>query len=247
MADPDPELGITYCTLEDIEDVLDLPDPSYPGETLRFSDTSHPRADYVIKLIKSSEEQIDRMLHTSWREVRVKDRIKNLDRPEHDELTWRSEMVARGGISVMLSKDLRPWDPTKGDKMEMRRRYTNAWVDISEWPDMDEEEEGTGRKLAWFDEHAGILYIRPRLISPRFNSLRITYRYGKTDPVPEAIRRMCTLMVCIQILKSQAFYIKVGQGGDIASIRQDLIRGWQEEINDIRSSYQRTCSVVGLW
>lgn len=245
MADPDPDTGMTYCTLEDIEDVLDLPDPQDPGETLRFSDMSHPKAATVIKYVKSNEEQIDRMLHTSWREVRVKDRVKNLDRYEADELTFRATQMARGGASVMLQRDLRDWDPSKGDKLEFRRRYTNEWVDASYLADSEDDEEG--RKLVWFDNHAGIMYVRSRLITPRFNSIRISYRYGRDEPVPEAVRRMCVLMTCIQILRSQPFYVKVGQGGDISQIRRELIDGWQSEINDIRSAYQRTCSVVGLW
>lgn len=90
------------------------------------------------------------------------------------------------------------------------------------------------------------LYVWTRLYQTRANSLRISYRYGSTEAVPAAINRLCCLLTATQILNMQFYNIKVGAGGDIDSVRGSMLNGWQNEMNSIWSSYQRSGSVHSL-
>jgi hypothetical protein len=53
-------------------------------------------------------------------------------------------------------------------------------------------------------------------------------------------------MTAIQVLNSQFWVIKVGNGGDIGAVRNSMIRLWQDEINELFSSYQRPGRVFSM-
>lgn len=101
--------------------------------------------------------------------------------------------------------------------------------------------------LFWFDEPGGRLFLKYRYLSPRFNAICITYRYGSTEPVPFAIRRATNLMAAIDILTMDFYMVKVGMGGDISGLRDQAMSRWQDEINRILSSWQRSGSVHSLY
>lgn len=287
-----------YCTPEDVAETLDLQDPDDPYGTMHFSDLSHPSYSRVCKMIKSNEDIIDRTLRKSWRENRVVNQVFSIDSYWHDINAFRSKYYVEGGNYVQLRKDVLPWDPTKGDKMEVKTR-SNLWIDVSGITEttfmeaqpglrtLDGAVAGSMRSF-WFDYHLGKLYLRTGFFQNLPNSLRITYRYGtevplvrdmvldedgdpiigedgepKTDvvrnefgwamvdrdslDVPEPISRMCSLMTAIQILNMQMFNVKVGVSGDLGPVRDTVIRSWQDEINMIKTSYQRSGSVRSLY
>ncbi len=236
-----------YCTPDDVAEALDLPDAYNPQERFQFSDMSHPSYEQVLRMIRSNMEVIDRRLKDSWGTHYVKDRIKDINFYEQDEMTWRGMYYQKGGNSVMLTKDLKEWDPSKGDKLEFRNRLSGQWVDVSDMEVDGTLPAGVLSPGFWFDRHAGLLYLRRRVLTPRYSSIRISYRYGRDEPVPADIQRLCCLMTMVQILQTQPFFIKVGQGGDIGNVRDMLIKSWQDEINTIISVRQKTASVVGLW
>lgn len=82
--------------------------------------------------------------------------------------------------------------------------------------------------------------------TPMANSLRITYRHGLDEEVPAAINRACCLMTAMGVLDSQMFNVKLGMGGDITGIKREIRQAYQEEINDIFTSFQVSGSVVSM-
>ena len=240
----------TYCTPEDVAETLDLPDPMNPNGTYQFSNISHPTYERVQKMILAAEDEIDRRIRRSWRENRVVNHLISIPGYQWDENGWRAEYYHAGGYPIQLRKDILPWDPSKGDKVELRT-FSMVWKDISELVN-----EGTPAplhsELFWFDYPAGKMYIKTGIIQPKFNSLRITYRYGCErdqdggDTVPMAINRLASLIVASNIIAMDFHSIKVGMGGDIAGIRDQILNRWADEITRIYSSYQRSGSVHSL-
>lgn len=247
------DLTVTYCTPEDVAETLDLPDPEANYGYYQFSDVSHPSYNQVCRMIRSNEEIIDRRLRHSWRENRVSNTTLNINRYWHDENSWRNDYYIRGGNFVQLRKDMRPWDPSLGDKLEMRSRR-GGWEDVSDsLLDEDGKVEGKrpierNRTGFWFDYHLGRLFIYSILTQTPYNGIRIAYRWGDTDNgVPDDIQRLCCLMTASQIINMQAFNVKVGMGGDISGVKDAMLRGWQEEMNQIWSAHQRGGMVRPMW
>lgn len=243
----------TYCTPEDVAEVMDLPDPVSPMGMFSFSDTSHPSYERVQKMILAAEDEVDRRTRRTWRENRVVNQQRTINSYWHDINAWRSDYYAEGGDFVQLRKDICEWDPVPveygghGDKLEIRKR-NGAWVDISETVGNEvpigDAESGINR--VYFDYPYGKLYIRTRYFQQRYNALRITYRYGATEPVPAGINRLTSLIVASQVINMSVFNVKVGLGSDIAGIKDQLLANWNDEIGRLYTSFQRSGSVHGM-
>ena len=253
------DLTTTYCTPEDVAETMDLPDPNDPIGSFMFSDMSHPSYDRVCKMIRSNEDMIDRRLRRSWRVNYVRNYNCDINSYQWDEDGYRGAYYLQGGDYVQLRKDMLPWDPSKGDKLEVRNAQ-NLWCDVTNYSVEDLKGEsqppaGDGWKV-WFDYNMGKMYIRTRWFQNKYNGLRISYRYGKdvTDPespnydeLPPSINRLCCLLTASQVLNMNAFYIKLGSGGDISGIRDSILYNWQEEMNSLWSMWQRSGSVHSLY
>lgn len=246
----------TYCTADEVAQTLDLPDPT-PGADaygmMTFSNMSHPSLEQVNRMIRANEDIIDRRLRRTWRENKVKDRIYTVNGYWHDQNGWRSEYYNQGGNFVQLHEHICEWDPEKGDRLQIRRRM-NTWVDFTELEyetiqeDGRQEPIGLNMPMFWFDYTFGKLYIRTKFFHQGANSLRISYRYGEPiEDMPDAINRLCCLMTASQVINMQVFNIKVGAGGDISGIKDSLIRTWQDEMNQIWSSYLKIGKVRSLY
>lgn len=112
------EQSTTYATPDSVAATLGLSDPEDPMSLLLFSDSSNPTADFVKDLILAAEDEIDRRLNRTWRENRVKDYITTISEYQADSNSvYRSWYYQSGGYEIQLRKDLRPWDPTKGDRL----------------------------------------------------------------------------------------------------------------------------------
>lgn len=243
----------TYCTPEEVAMTLDLPDPDNNYGYFQFSDMSHPSRDQVCRMICANEDIIDRRLRKSWRVNYVKDYQCTIPIYQWDEAAYRTAYYANGGNYVQLRKDILPWDPEQGDRLEFRT-LLNTWRDASE---LDPEQDDMGRlppghPLKWsvpfyFDHPKGRLFLRTRRLQQKYNALRISYRWGSTEPVPPAINRLCCLLTAMQVINMQAYSVKVGLGGDIAGVKDQMLKAWQDEINTIYSSFQRTGSVHSLY
>lgn len=241
----------SYCTPEDVAETLDLPDPINPNETFHFTDESHPSYSRVQKLILSAEDEIDRRTRRSWRVNRVVNQVKTIPGYQWDENGWRSEYYLSGGYTIPLRRNILEWDPEKGDKLELRSHML-VWRDISDKCRSTNLPAPPAHDLFWFDYEAGRLFLRTKLLQPKFNALRISYRYGQNndcdegDGIPMAINRVACLMVAKNIITMDFHSIKVGSGGDVSGLRDQAIARWDEEIGRILSSYQRAGTVHSL-
>lgn len=238
----------TYCTPEDVADAMGLPDPANPLGQFMFSDVSVPNYNTICRMILAAEDEIDRRTRRSWRQNRVIGQVRNIESYWHDINGARADYYAQGGYYIQLRKDILPWDPTPvekgghGDKLELRER-NSAWIDIS---DQVDQADAQGFSRAYIDHQYGKLYIRSPYTVRRYNACRITYRYGSEEPVPAAIRRLCSIIVASQVINMSVFYLKVGIGGDISGIKDQLISNWAEEQGRIFSSFQRAGSVHSM-
>lgn len=236
MPSEPPELH--YTTPEQVAETMDLPDPHNPDDVYKFSNISHPTYNTVCEWIAANEDQIDKRLKRSWRVCRIRNREYNIPVYRNDENSWRGAYYLNGGYTINLRRDILPWDPSQGDKLELRTP-NGYWTDVS---GMCQDGISFNSQSFSFDYQGGKLMLRTYFIQPHYNSVRISYRYGNEDDgeVPYAIQRLCALMTAKQILNSQFWVIKVGNGGDIGSIKSTMLRAWDDEINAIISSYQRS-------
>lgn len=107
----------TYATPETVAQTMGLSDPINPMSLLTFSDSSNPSWDFVNDLILAAEDELDRRLHRTYRENRVKDYITTISSYQWDENGYRAAYFQSGGYEITLRKDLLPWDPSKGDRI----------------------------------------------------------------------------------------------------------------------------------
>lgn len=248
-----------YTTPELVADTMDLPDPNNPMDVYKFSNISHPSYDQVCRMICANEDQIDRRLKQSWRPCYVKNQVLDIPRYQHDENSWRSDYFLYGGYTIPLQRNILPWHPDPiyeegyegdpdhikypGDKLELRT-YSGLWNDVSR----NLNDNALGSQNFSFDYNGGRLMLRTHFRQPRYDAIRISYRYGAeegTEP-PQGIQRLCCLMTAMQILNSQFWTVKVGTGKDINAVRQSMMAGWQDEMNALWSSYQRPGRVYSM-
>ena len=182
----------------------------------------------------------------------------------------RDEYYKAGGNEVVLKRNVLPWDPKPiyvegheddpaymiypGDKLEMRT-FGGGWMDISNC----ENDNIAVPNTFTIDYEGGRLLIRTFYggMTPMYDGIRITYRYGEVPPegageysvqgqVPDAISTMCALMTAKDILNTQFTLLKVGMGGDIAGIKESMIRNFDAKIAECYTAYRRIGSVHSL-
>lgn len=230
----DGEHVAQYCSPKDVMEALryiDYDSPFVTNDVLDPSDASIPNYDQLIFRICAKEDEIDYYTGQSWRCNRVVDDIQTINTYWHDQNSVRAEYWAQGGYYVQLNQDVREWDPLKGDRIRFRT-LNNAWLDLSEAVEQSTEEACDGGAF-WFDYPMGKLYLRTRIFSPKYNAIKITYRYGKTQPVPPSIRRCCALMVGLTVMNEEIYMTRLGQGGELGGQKNDMKKAMQEEINSI--------------
>lgn len=253
-----------YATPELVAEIMDLPDPKDPKSTLQFTNVSHPSRNAVIRFLNSDADLIDRTVKRSWRINYEFEKIYDIGTYWQDEDSlWRDEYYKAGGNVIQLRRDVCPWDPNPiyveghegdpaymiypGDKIEVRL-FQGGWKDISK----GENDMYLAVDTFSIDYNAGRLLIRSMWggYTPKYDSVRITYRYGRVPPagageyevqgqVPDAIVMMNAYMAAKDIVSQQFWVIKVGMGGDIAGIKESMIRFYDSKIAEFRTAYQR--------
>lgn len=221
-----------YCTPKDVMEALryiDYESEYVTGDILDPSDASVPKYDQLIFRICAKEDEIDMFTGQSWRCNRVVDDIQTVNTYWHDINSWRAEYWAQGGYFVQLNQFVREWDPRKGDRLYVRT-LNNAWLDLTQSVGMDNK--GNAGNI-WFDYEMGKMYIMMRYMTPKLNAVKITYRYGKTQPVPPSISRCCALMVALTIMNEEIYMTRMGQGGELGGQKNDFKKAMQDEINSI--------------
>lgn len=245
----DGSIDCSYCTPEDVCKairIIDFYDRN--GEILQPSDSSLPDYDELCFRISVAEKYIDKYTGRSWRENRAVNESYSLNTYWHDINALRSEYYIQGGYFIQLDKrPVRKWDPSKGDKLEIRTP-DNTFVDISDTimpdnsappelckpitPDNEKAEKGKVA-LGWIDYERGKVYLRTMRMMTRPNNIRITYRWGMNEEVPSDIRRATALKVGLTLLDEELYMTRIGTGGDLGSAKGDLKRSMQSQISEI--------------
>lgn len=238
-----------YCTPDDVARVIRFPDNSENRLGVgRFDETTVPSYEDVCEIILSNEEQIDRYTNRSWRVNRVKDELVSIGKYQFDAITTgRPDFWARGGNYITLNRDILPWDPQQGDKLEIRY-LNNGWVDISQHYDPNPQftrEKFSGGNF-WIDYEGGTLFLYNHIMQSSINGARISYRYGKEGKVPSDIKRACCLMTADALIQQDPFLIAVGSGGDIAGVKKSLNESYWNEINRILAANRRAGAVISM-
>lgn len=244
-----------YCEPIDVMRAIRIVDYYSPNQDILVpSDVSLPSYDEIIFRICAKEDEIDRFTRRSWRENRVKDYVCSFGEYWQDNNSARSRYWQEGGYYVQLHKDICPWDPKKGDKIEFRN-ISNSFVDVTDAymkeADLDEGKgEDNKHEMVnsfWFDYPMGKLYMRSTFHQPKHNAVRISYRYGKPAEVPASISRCCALMVGLTILNEDFYLTRLGSGGDLGSSKADMRKNMETEINNTLTMYRRMGAVYSMY
>jgi len=228
----------TYCTAEYVYETLGLWDHRLQRKR-KPSDTDVQDVDYINQNILAMEAYIDKNTFQTWRPHRVKNKIVQMMTYQKDiGASWgfRTGMAEEGGNYVMLQRDVLPWDPEQGDELWARTGIGGNWVD---WTDrvkrgFDDDE----RSLIWIDEPMGKMYVNT-MLGARGQAFRISYRYGIVDDVPWDIQRACGLLVAVQMIDTDWYATKLGQGGDLGNNVATRKDSMMKEANRILAMNQR--------
>lgn len=254
----------SYATPELVAELMDLPDPKDPKSTLMFTNVSHPSRNQVVRWLNTNADIIDRLVKRSWRVNYIFNKVYDIPKYWQDEDSlFRDEYYKAGGNVIQLERDVCPWDPNPvyvegheddpaymiypGDKIEIRL-FGGGWMDISK----GENDNQLVPNTFSIDYQAGRLLIKTLYsgFNPMYDGVRITYRYGLVPPegagqyevqgqVPDAISTMCALMTAKDILNTQFWVIKVGMGGDIAGVKESMLRAFDQKIGECFTAYRR--------
>lgn len=233
----------TYCTAQDVIDNIGMVDKK--GEPLIITESTRPRKSQVEKWIVQAEDFCDRQCRGSWRENIVKDKL--IDRP----VPWKGTrtggvgrnpfmlqestgqgIIGKGHTFKLPHYNIRPIDPDKGDKIEMRgigQEFTDITTDTSSY---------------WLDHEGGRIFIRKWFMSSSSASLRITYRWGE-DYVPQDISQLAILKASVKALQTDWFTRVLPQGPGFEPNKSQTINEWQQEIKDIVAGRMKGITMVG--
>jgi len=203
-----------YCQVKDVADWL----------RITINANSDPSASIVEDYIMSNEDRIDRLTGHTW----LVDKKVTQEFSVNQLYDW-----GRGMPLFPRKRNLKPFDPTKGDKFEV-------W-DGAYWSDQTPQSQDNN-SIVYFQEIKGMVYLRGYLFTPlRTNRFRVTYRYGgdnevnpaEEDTVPRDIQKACKLMTCIDILSTDFQMSQIAYGGEGNIDKQKVMDRWQEEIDNI--------------
>ena len=203
-----------YCSASDVADWL----------RITINKNTDPNTTMINDYIISNEDEMDNItLHTYLKERQVTE-IFDVNR------VWD---WGRGLPIYPRHHNLKPFDKTKGDKVEIWN--SNGWVDQS-------------TMRIFFEEVKGVIYIRGYLFTiltkMRF---RITYRYGGTfenQQIPKDIKRCCVLMTAMNILETDFQMSQIAYGGEGNVDKDKIMTRWQLSIDRI---LQRRSDILTIW
>lgn len=224
-----------YCTPIDVFEILGMLD-DITGEPIIPQYDTYPNYMQLERRIIGFSDEFDARTHDSWRINHVVDHI--FDRGsewKYNNTYLYGSPSSRGGWHTQLMSPILPWNPDKGDKLEMLSFGTNGkYQDIS-------NEEG----LFWFDYEAGIFYYLGA--DPRIQNLfRITYRWGRdNEQPPYDIQDAVAKMTAIWVMQTDWYRTKIAGGGDLSS-KTDTIRMWREDINQIIYNHLNCGSAISM-
>jgi hypothetical protein len=191
-----------YCTVKDVADWL----------RITINANSDPNTEMVKDYIISNEDDMDiTMGHTFLPERRVRE-VFDVNRM----WDW-----GRGQPLLLRHRNIKPFDATKGDKLEVWNG--NGWT---------EQNRGL-----YFDEIKGTAYMKGYMFTILEKSrFRITYRYGgnnEMQTIPKDIKRCAVLMTALNILETDFQMSQIPYGGEGNVDKDKIMTRWQKKIDSI--------------
>jgi len=189
------------------------------ADFLRISITcaTSPSIAQVEKLIKRSEDKIDRRTGHAWRNKQV---TEIYDLPLLYNFGWGSPITLKHRNIKTDACVCTSLDFCAGDRIEIWKGATSEWSCFTQTPGAYEVEYIKGE-----------IYLRGFIFTIlRRNRVRVTYRYGDTT-VPEDIKDACLKLTCIDLIRSSIKMDDLEFGGAIK--KEEAMRMWQEETDKI--------------
>jgi hypothetical protein len=195
-----------YCTPDDVASILQVP---------RFSDTTMPTRDDVIRRIIAKEDYIDSRTSQSWRSRTVADE-------QHE--------YKMGGIKLF-------WRPVRAIT-SMQLYQGNDWKVLAEGRDKDfivDCQFGIIYFVSWFWHPTRyVRYGAPRLYGRFHNAIKVAYMWGKdfeTDPDRGVIGEIAAKLVAIDLFTASDYSDWVRQGANMVSL-DNKIEVWSRQTDD---------------
>lgn len=192
-----------YCTVKDVADWL----------RITINANTDPNTTMVEDFIISNEDEMDyEMGHTFLSERQVQE-VFDVNR------LWD---WGRGMPILIRHRHLKPFDITKGDKIEIWNG--SSWTDQSS-------------NAMYFEESKGTAYLRGYMFTLLEKSrFRITYRYGSNGEmqrIPKDIKRCAVLMTALNILETDFQMSQLQYGGEGNVDKDKIMTRWQNKIDKI--------------
>ena len=200
-------MSTCYASTADIADFL----------RINITACTSPSIAQVEKLIKRSEDKIDRRTGHAWR-TKTTTEIFNL--PLLYTFGWGTFIsLKHRNIKYKAGADT-CLDTAAGDKIEIWNGSNGQWSDYVCTPGSYDIEYIKGE-----------LYLRGFIFSIlRQNRVRVTYRFGDST-VPEDIKDAIVKLTCIDLIRSSIKMDDLEFGGAIK--KEEAMSMWKEEVDNI--------------
>ena len=200
-------MSTCYASTADIADFL----------RINITACTSPSIAQVEKLIKRSEDKIDRRTGHAWR-TKTTTEIYNL--PLLYTFGWGTFIALKHrNIKYKAGADT-CLDTAEGDKIEIWNGSNGQWSDYVCTPGSYDIEYIKGE-----------VYLRGFIFSIlRQNRVRVTYRFGDTT-VPEDIKDAIVKLTCIDLIRSSIKMDDLEFGGAIK--KEEAMSMWKEEVDNI--------------
>ena len=200
-------MSTCYASTADIADFL----------RINITACTSPSIAQVEKLIKRSEDKIDRRTGHAWR-TKTTTEIYNL--PLLYTFGWGTFIALKHrNIKYKAGADT-CLDTAARDKIEIWNGSNGQWSDYVCTPGSYDIEYIKGE-----------VYLRGFIFSIlRQNRVRVTYRFGDTT-VPEDIKDAIVKLTCIDLIRSSIKMDDLEFGGAIK--KEEAMSMWKEEVDNI--------------
>lgn len=199
----------TYCQVSDIADWL----------RIDINANTDPNTSMVRRFILMNEDHIDRETGHTWQT----DKLYRTDTFDVSDIYD----YGRGMYIPLKHRNIKDWDPTKGDKFEI-------W-DGTRW--VEQTINTPTDTFVNIEPTKGALHIRGYFYTIiRKSRFRLTYRYGgdkEGETVPRDIQQCCILLTAIDILSQDFKMSQLAYGGEGNVNKKDIMEKWKAKADKI--------------
>lgn len=202
-----------YCQVKDIADWL----------RININANTDPNTEMVKNYIMMNEDHIDRETGHTW----LTDKLYTTD-------TFGVSDVYHYGHGMYIAlkhRNVKEWDPTKGDKFEIWNGI--EWVEQA----IDTPLDTPTSSFINFEPTKGAFYIRGYIYTILTNNrFRLTYRYGgnkEGETVPRDIKKACMLLTAMDILSTDFKMSQIAYGGEGNIDKKNVMDKWQKDVDKI--------------